>query len=198
VFFCALAAQAQNEASEVSQAAVPKIINTQRQFDWGFALYGASAIKGPLQNVINFRLPSFDSGALMTLSLTKTIKSFEDFMQLELDLTLGKSLESSGPYQMNPNFVIRFMKLPWDRFLQSSFAIGNGVSYATSFARLEVADGVRQRLLYFISLEFAFAFPSQKRLDILLRVHHRSGMFGAFGSASGGVNYLGLGLRHLI
>ena len=69
---------------------------------WSLALYGASAIEGPLQNVVNFRIPTFTSSILLSLSLSYRLGAWgqsegrQPRMQVEGDVVLARTLESGG------------------------------------------------------------------------------------------------------
>ena len=104
--------------------------------------------------------------------------------------------------------LFRWQSLPWDEWVDTSFAMGNGLSWATEEPRLEEAfhpDTGSTRLLYHIVLEAEFARPRARGprashwLDpwaTFLRVHHRSGIFGTFDGVDGGSNVIALGLRY--
>ncbi len=108
--------------------------------------------------------------------------------------------------------LFRWMSFPWDRYIDTSFAAGNGLSWATEIPKLEEAfhpDTGSTRLLYHIIIEFEFARPRtlhgggigtpEHWLDpwaTFFRVHHRSGVFGTFDGVNGGSNVIALGLRY--
>ncbi len=97
---------------------------------------------------------------------------------------------------MNAAVNHRWNVFPWDHRVDTSLAIGNGLSWATSTPELEEkfeAEGT-ERLLYYLNLEATFSPPSTDRWAIILRIHHRSGVFGLFG-VDGGSNTLSLGMR---
>jgi len=185
-------------SSDISvDQSVDNSVDTANPKPWGIALYAGKAISGPLQNIINFRLGDYLPNYLLTLAVSRRIWKISAGTQLEGELQLAKNMESGGPYQINPVLGFRVTHLPWDKYLDSSFSLGNGVSYSSHVAQLELADGVDQRLLYYIYLEFAFRIPAAKQVSFLWRAHHRAGVFGLFG-ASGGTNYMCLGLRYSI
>lgn len=94
--------------------------------------------------------------------------------------------------EFNLAFVARWTALPWDEILDTSLAFGQGVSWATELPDLE--DDTR-RLLHHLIAEVEFAPPQRSAVSLVLRLHHRSGVFGLYG-ASGGSNALMLGLRY--
>jgi hypothetical protein len=93
--------------------------------------------------------------------------------------------------------VFRWQPFPWDRYLDTSFAIGEGLSYATDDPEIETEKHDRtSRVLNYLMLELAVAVPQQPRWTLFGRVHHRSGVFGLFDGVTGGSNVVGAGIRY--
>jgi hypothetical protein len=102
-------------------------------------------------------------------------------------------------YLFNGTVSLRWLPFPWDRHLDTSFAFGNGLSYATEEPPLEIMDSddnKSSQWLYYLFLEFAFAHPDHRHWDLFIRVHHRSGVFGLFHDVDSGSNFIGPGLRY--
>jgi len=155
------------------------------------SIYGGPSVGGVLENLINFLPPPIEDQGLVVLALQHPLGADSIF---ELETHLGKNLEPQGPWQAALALNLRFRKTPWSKAIPSSFAIGNGLSYATSVPLPEATDGSQKRLLWLITLEFTFEVWKKENLSIITRIHHRSGMFGVFGT-SGGSNYVTAGLR---
>ena len=62
--------------------------------------------------------------------------------------------------------------------LPTTFAVGEGISYATEVPELEPGEGASQWLNYLL-FEVTFALPKYPEWAIVGRIHHRSGFFGA-------------------
>jgi hypothetical protein len=81
----------------------------------------------------------------------------------------------------------------------TSFSIGEGLSVVSRVPDVEILTtgvGGTSRLLNYLMLEMTLAVPSLPYLQLVGRIHHRSGMFGVFGNAQeSGSNTLGLGIR---
>lgn len=102
-------------------------------------------------------------------------------------------------FELNGLVTWRWHRFPWDDVLDTSFAFGNGLSWASSIPDLEdrfQAPEGSTRLLWHIAAEFEFGLPGTDRWSTFFRVHHRSGVFGTFDGVEGGSNVLALGLRH--
>jgi hypothetical protein len=82
--------------------------------------------------------------------------------------------------------------------VNTSLAIGEGISYASSIPALErKANEQTKRLLNYLMLEASFAVPRHPKLQLIIRLHHRSGAFGLYRAGNTGSNNIGLGVRYL-
>jgi hypothetical protein len=112
-----------------------------------------------------------------------------------------------GRYQESGSWIreadvyiaLRWRQLPWNHILATSFAIGDGLSYASRVPEVEIYTterGGTSQLLNYLMFEATLALPSLPYLQLVGRIHHRSGMFGVFGEAvESGSNTVGLGIR---
>jgi hypothetical protein len=82
------------------------------------------------------------------------------------------------------------------QIFRNELAIGAGLSYALEEPRLE-ADGVEStpKLLAFLMYEITVALPSLPQLSVVMRLHHRSGAFGAIGGRYDASNGIGYGIK---
>jgi hypothetical protein len=103
-------------------------------------------------------------------------------------------------WEMNAVVALRWMDFPWDRYLDTRLAYGNGLSYASKVPPLEPGgridkDEQSAHVLDYIMVEAEFVVPRKPRWSTFVRVHHRSGVFGLFHGVEGGSNFIGIGLR---
>lgn len=97
-------------------------------------------------------------------------------------------------------FVFRWVNWPWDNYLTTTFAAGEGISYTSRVPYVETHDATAhgsQRLLNYLVFEITFALPSHPEWQLVGRIHHRSTAYGVFGNSNGGSNTVGLGIRYL-
>jgi hypothetical protein len=93
----------------------------------------------------------------------------------------------------------RWSRFPWDNFIDTSAALGWGQSFATTVPPLEPRsdrDEQSTRLLNYLLVEIDFAPPSRPEWGLVLRLHHRSGVFGLYNGVNGGSNFIGAGIRY--
>ena len=118
--------------------------------------------------------------------------------QWELEAQLGKHYRGQSHLELNLVAIYRWQKTPWDNILKTSFAIGDGLSYASEVPPLEAASHTNTgaaRLLNYIMVEMTAAPPQAKDWAMVVRVHHRSGVDGLFNDVKGGSNVIAIGLK---
>lgn len=119
-------------------------------------------------------------------------------VQLAANVTLRNGREQSRIVEVDPYIAFRWANLPWNHYLNTSFAIGEGVSYASSVPAIEKRQNDdTKRLLNYLMFEATFAHPEHPRLQYVLRVHHRSGAYGLYHAGNTGSNDVGIGIRYL-
>lgn len=91
--------------------------------------------------------------------------------------------------------------LPRKMPVNLDYAIGNGLSYA--FGEPYYEDTPKDqpdkhyRLQYFISMDLDFYARDFPRLQLMLRLHHRSGIYGVVAPQRVGSNFIGYGIKYL-
>lgn len=119
-------------------------------------------------------------------------------VQVAANVTIRNGRNEHTIYEFNPYVLGRWANFPWNKYVNTSFAIGEGISYDTSVSALEDKySNHSKRLLNYLMLEASFASPSDPRWQVILRLHHRSGMFGVYHAGNTGSNDIGLGIRYL-
>lgn len=116
----------------------------------------------------------------------------------EVEAQAGKHLRTQHHWEFNLLALYRWQRFPWRNTLQTSVAIGDGLSYATTTPPLEAASTTNvgaTRLLNYILVETTFAPPAVTGWSLVVRVHHRSGVYGLFDDVEGGSNVLAAGIK---
>jgi len=91
---------------------------------------------------------------------------------------------------------LRWDGFSWPAELHSSVAIATGVSYASRMPAMEKAvNSDTMKWLQFMAVEIDFARPERPDRALVLRLHHRSSVWGLYGTEHGGSNFYALGLR---
>jgi len=94
--------------------------------------------------------------------------------------------------------LLRYHRFPWDRYLNTTVAFGEGLSYTSelSLREAQAASGETRKLLNYLAVELGFALPRYPDWSLVYRIHHRSGVFGLMGGLAGVSDYYCLGIRY--
>jgi opacity protein-like surface antigen len=117
-------------------------------------------------------------------------------MRWELEGQMLKHFGEQEHVEFTSSINARWITFPWNRYLDTSVAIGGGLSVTSEVPVLEKRDPENSQaatLLHYLLLEAAVGLPSSS-WSLVARVHHRSGIFGLFSHS--GSNVLALGLRY--
>jgi len=118
-----------------------------------------------------------------------------EHLRWEAELQAGRHTGDQDHWEFVGVIVARWTRFPWDHYMDTSFAVGEGQSYATNSPVSEERKGT-QRLLNYLLVEVSVTMPGSGNLDVFTRLHHRSAVFGLYGGASGGSNVVGIGTRY--
>jgi len=95
--------------------------------------------------------------------------------------------------------MARWKYFPWNDYLYTNFRLGLiGASYVTGVSGFERDFDSSRHGNEFLNLlipEVTFAPSKDAPFEVFVRVHHRSGMFGAINGVHGGSNYISTGMR---
>jgi len=136
---------------------------------------------------------------LYALALTKRVKRWNSGWDLELE---GQIAKHDGPlqdhFELNGMVNARWNRFFWDRYINTSFAVGLGLSYATEEGLFEIiAHGDTSKLLTYILVDLDFSLPQYPKWALDVRIHHRSSAYGTFNdNIQGASNALGVGLKY--
>lgn len=160
------------------------------------SLYGGVATPAFLIDLMKFLPTSFDPYSLVTVAYGYRVATDQKVVAFELEGQLTTQFEDVGALALQAVALLRILPMPWDRLVNGSAALGMGPSYAFRPSPNERATlPGSPPLLWYMSLEFDFDLVRSGALQLMARIHHRSGMFGVFG-LTGGVNYACGGLRY--
>lgn len=173
---------------------------TAASTDHFISLYGARHSPDRLLDIVQFRASTSDKSRLVAIAWGTPFAQGEH-TRLEFE---GQYVRHSGlqnHWELNAVMALRWMDFPWDHYVDTRLALGNGLSYASELPPLEPGgeideDEASNRWLNYVMVEAEFKPPGTTCWSGFVRIHHRSGIFGAFGGVSGGSNFVGLGLRY--
>ncbi len=167
---------------------------------WFFTIYAGQYSPSDLKDIV-LGSADFDDSQLVCLALSRQVFSFwKDRITGEVEGQVGKHFGIQDHFETNGVFLLRWHPFPWDKYLDTSFAIGDGLSYAWGRPEAEVIESDSStRLLNYLVFELCFdphwSCPNPP-FSFVFRIHHRSGVFGLFNGTHGGSNFLCAGIRY--
>ncbi|MBL8790363.1 MAG: hypothetical protein JNM45_07680 [Rhizobiales bacterium] len=93
---------------------------------------------------------------------------------------------------------LRYDYLPWNDYVYTTIGVNTGLSYLTEISEFERSRDSKDdaaKLLHYMGPEITFADPDNKNLELLVRYHHRSGVFGLFDGVVSGSTFITAGVR---
>lgn len=168
--------------------------------DRGLTVYGGRYVDNSLPNelLVLERVDPVDS-YVAVVAYSQVFYRNESY-RWEAEEQVGQHFGDQDHLEVNALVIFRWTRFPWHEVMPTTFALGDGLSYAFEKPALEeelhAHEGGTNELLNYLLLELTFAAPSWRHWSVVGRVHHRSGVFGLFDGVDGGSNILTLGLRY--
>jgi hypothetical protein len=135
---------------------------------------------------------------LVAGALTRRIATLWRHVDIEPEFGIGKRFGKQSETEIWGAFFFRWRGFPWDDKLITTVAVSTGMNFVTHVSDVEqerARDGKGDRWMHFFAPEITFALPSHPDVELLFRLHHRSGVFGLVSDAWGGAQYATIGLR---
>jgi len=139
-----------------------------------------------------------DESYLVAAGVSRTVHEYNRNLLFETELNVTRHVEEQNHWAFNGALSARWMRFPWDRYVNSTFAFGLGPSYALERPEIEEEDDEdTARFLIYMMTELTFGPPGPRgsRWETFIRIHHRSGGFGLIKDSIGS-NFITLGLRY--
>ncbi len=172
-----------------------KIENTVEQYKWFFTLYGGAFTDSDLEDDLTFNWDFGDHTYIIVGALARELWRYEDFISFEVEGQLGKYFGQEHQGQINGLIIVRWLKFPWDKYVDTSFAVGDGLSYNTRTSDVEKDDDEDAgRWLNYLMFEVTLGLPKYPRWDFVYRIHHRSSIRGLIGE--GASNFVTAGFKY--
>lgn len=161
-------------------------------FPWAMTLYGGPFTK---QDFLEFFTEpvEFDHAALVSLAASREFAVLWKHLRWEAEIGVSKWLGHQTHWEFTGAIVARWVTFPWNHYVATTIAVGDGPSFATEAPRLEKENfDEAKRLQNYVLLELTFGLPRLPQWDLVLRIHHRSGVFGVLGGSGSSVPTLGI------
>ena len=166
---------------------------------WSLTLYGGTLVNADLGEIVTEFPPESEDAPLFVLAVAREFATSGPHLRWEVEGQIAKHFGKQNHWEFNPLLVLRWITFPWDRWADTSVAVGLGVSYATEAPELEALrhpDTGAERFLAYLMTELSVGIPGAPQWSVVARVHHRSGAWGLFSGVNGASNALALGIKY--
>jgi len=164
---------------------------------WNVMLFGGALNSGSLEDVLLFKTGYEDAG-FVGLAFGREVYSNEWF-SIEVEGGVGLLAGDSHGSQIWGAGYARWNRFPWNNIVKTSIAASIGINYSfrdIDFEQRTAAPGKSKQLLHYFSPEITFALPEFQHTELVVRIHHRSSVYGLFDCRRCGSNTPTIGLRH--
>lgn len=179
-------------------AVLASVLSPPSLADDYLTLYRGKYSDNKLAHTLLSKPISYWDSYLNVIALGRGFEFESPLHQWELEAQLGKHQRGQDHWEFNLVAIYRINRFPWHRYLRTTAALGEGLSYADEVPPLEAASTTNvgaTRLLNYILFETTFAPPQVEDWSLVVRVHHRSGVFGLFNDVEGGSNIIAAGIK---
>ncbi|MGE0240471.1 MAG: hypothetical protein AB7F09_18260 [Parvibaculaceae bacterium] len=136
-------------------------------------------------------------GTLDELAGSPLLGAVGDDISFDLEAGAAYRFGAEEQGEFWTSFYVRYDGFPWNDRIYTTAAVNTGLSLLTQTSDFERdrGDGRTSRVLHNFSPEITFADPDNKNLEFVLRLHHRSGIFGTIDGVSSGSTFVATGIR---
>ncbi len=186
-----------------SQEAVGNNSNySAENLDWGVLLFGGRLSRNAFGRTLNPFAPTNQTNIFIFGAALSKKLYVGNYFDIEAEVGVGQQFSNQYSGENSPQVwgaaYLRYKYFPWNKFVYTTVAINTGLNYSfktTAFETFEGrADGTR-RLLHYLAPEITFSLPERRDLELVFRLHHRSGIYGLLGCSSCGTNFVSVGFR---
>ena len=165
-------------------------------YPWHLTLYAGIQAQDSLRDVYTFQARFVDDTYMVDLALARDFYQYKDWLRFELEGQVAKHFgRKDDQWEFVGLVILRWLAFPWDDTLDTSLALGEGLSYYTKVSEIELEESPdAQKVLNYLLIEVTLGLPDYPQWDLSLRIHHRSGIWGLVGES--GSNILCAGVRY--
>lgn len=178
-------------------AVAPLANASQPRHNWS-VFSGKYTASGLPDEILMLRSIEFDQAWIAVVNFGYELGAPTLSRRWEAELQFGQHWGEQDHQEINAALLHRWSDWPWDGLVDTSFALGGGLSWGLDVPALEAAGKPGDnatRTLFYMALEFEAVPRGTRRWSVFGRIHHRSGIFGTFNGVHGGSDHVGIGVR---
>ena len=165
-----------------------------KRHKWFLTVYGGAHAQETIEDVFTFNAKFEDNDYIAVAALAREFWHYQDYISFEAEGQIGRHFNNDTFWEFNALIIGRWHVFPWDKYVDTSLAVGDGLSCYTEISKVEKDDDDdAQKTLNYLLFELALGLPQYPRWDLVVRIHHRSSVFGLYGA--GGSNYVTGGIK---
>jgi len=165
--------------------------------DWAITLYSAVIVETDMIKVPFQMYETNTNYRLVAVGLSRRLGKIVKPIEFGVEGQLAYHITGNDHLEVNTLATFRWLPFPWDKIINTSFAFGPGVSFASEVPYYEGAHFPKtSSVLMYLLWELEIYYPKLSSLRFVGRLHHRSGAYGTFNGVYAGSNYIGLGLKY--
>lgn len=163
---------------------------------YALSVYGGVMTDNSIDDFVDsFYDLEYEESHLLVLALARRIATHSDQASFEVEGQIVKHFGQQNHWEFNALLAARWEAFFWDKYLDTSFAVGAGPSYAMDVPEMETQrSGTSAHLQGYMMVELEFVLPAHPNVAVIARIHHRSNAFGLVAD-SGTSNALAFGLK---
>ena len=160
-------------------------------------VYAGVHAQDHIGDVLEFK-PTFEDNAYVgVVALARQFWHYKKYISFEAEGQIGKHSNADDQWEFVGLIIARWHEFPWNNYVNTSFALGDGISYYTKISNVEKKDEEdAQHALNYLMLELTLGLPQYPKWDLVLRIHHRSSVFGLVGPSGSGSNFVCGGIKY--
>jgi len=122
---------------------------------------------------------------------------FGDYVSVETEAGAAYRFGEESQEEFWGSLYFRYDGFPWNDTVYTTAAINTGLSILTETSEFEKdrSNDQSSQVLHNFSPEITIANPDNKNLEFVLRLHHRSGIFGTIDGVHSGSTFVATGIR---
>ncbi|MCZ6627226.1 MAG: hypothetical protein O7E56_03255 [SAR324 cluster bacterium] len=165
--------------------------------DFDLLFYGGKFNDNTFRKIIFNQETEYRDSYVWVAGLNYKLGKFMGPVTVETEGLLAKHTGLQDQWEADLLILIR-QQWVWENSFSFSMAIGDGFSIASKTPRLEREENSNAKvLLQFLMVEFDFGLPSIRGWPrFMMRIHHRSGVFGTFCPRTCGSNFVTYGFKY--
>ena len=181
----------------LTSAFADNVANENKAYEhkWFLTIFGGPSAQPDLENVLAFNMRFEDDTYIAAAALAREFWRYKNWISFELEGQVGKYFGNEHQWQFNGLIIGRWHRFPWEKYLDTSFAVGDGLSYNTETSKVEEEDDEDAgKWLNYLMFELTLGLPEYPRWNFVYRVHHRSSIGERIGA--GASNFVAFGIKY--